>query len=172
MIALFYLAATIAVVATAFAITRRNAVHALLWLVLSFLAVASVFYLYGAPLVALLEIVLYAGAILVLFVFAVMMLNLGPESVERERRWTPARTWIVPLGLAALLAAGMVTGVCTGAVPARAAHTVTVQDVGTMLFGPLVIGVQLAGLVLLVALVGAFRFARRADDRDAVEDDG
>ena len=69
-ISLFYVAATVALIATIFAMTRINAIHALIYLIVSLLAVAVIFYLIGAPFVAALEIVIYAGAIMVLFVFS------------------------------------------------------------------------------------------------------
>ena len=74
-ITLFYIAATIALVATVLAMTRANAIHALIYLIVSLLAVAVIFFLIGAPFAAALEIVIYAGAIMVLFVFVIMMLN-------------------------------------------------------------------------------------------------
>ena len=80
---LFYLAALVAVVATAMVITRLNTVHALLYMIVSLLALALVFYTLGAPFVAALEIIIYAGAIMVLFVFVVMMLNLGETRCRR-----------------------------------------------------------------------------------------
>ena len=75
----------VAIVSTALMITRLNAVHALLYLIVSLLAVAVVFYTLGAPFVAALEVIIYAGAIMVLFVFVVMMLNLGDEAARAER---------------------------------------------------------------------------------------
>jgi NADH-quinone oxidoreductase subunit J len=71
----FSIAATIAVVATIMVITRYNMIHALLYLVVSFLAIAIVFYVLGAPFMAALEIIVYAGAIVVLIIFVIMMLN-------------------------------------------------------------------------------------------------
>ena len=82
--AVFYLAAVIAILATVMVITRLNAVHALLYLIVSLLSVAVVFYTLGAPFIAALEVIIYAGAIMVLFVFVVMMLNLGPAN-DRNR---------------------------------------------------------------------------------------
>ena len=76
----FYIAAIVAIVSTVLTITRLNAVHALLYLIVSLLAVAVVFYTMGAPFVAALEVIIYAGAIMVLFVFVVMMLNLGKRA--------------------------------------------------------------------------------------------
>ena len=80
----FYIAAIVAIVSTVLTITRLNAVHALLYLIVSLLAVAVVFYTMGAPFVAALEVIIYAGAIMVLFVFVVMMLNLGKRAAIAE----------------------------------------------------------------------------------------
>ena len=68
----FYFCSAIAIVATLFAITRRQPVHALLYLIVSLLAVAMIFFALGAPLIAALEVIIYAGAIMVLFIFVVM----------------------------------------------------------------------------------------------------
>ena len=78
----FYIAGAVAVLSTVLMLTRLNVVHALLYLIVSLLAVAVVFYVLGAPFVAALEVIVYAGAIMVLFVFVVMMLNLGEEGMH------------------------------------------------------------------------------------------
>src|SRR5512136_2577910 len=90
---LFYLLAGIILAGTAMAVTRRHAVHAVVYLVISFLASALLFYLLGAPLIAVLEVIIYAGAIMVLFLFIVMMLRLDPLPVPPAaliRQWAPA----------------------------------------------------------------------------------
>ena len=76
---LIYIAASVAIFATIMVITRLNAVHALLYLILSLLAVGIVFYLLGAHFAAVLEVIIYAGAIMVLFLFVIMLLNLGHD---------------------------------------------------------------------------------------------
>ena len=73
----FYAAAFIALVSTVMVITTLNPVHALLYLIVSLLSVAVIFFVLGAPFAALLEVIVYAGAIMVLFVFVVMMLTAG-----------------------------------------------------------------------------------------------
>src|SRR5579872_2702036 len=105
MTTVFYVSAAIAVVATALAISRTNVVHGLLYLIVSLLAVAMMFFTLGAPFVAALEVIIYAGAIMVLFVFVMMLLNLGPQTVDQERRWLTHRTWIGPLVLTIVLLA-------------------------------------------------------------------
>ena len=92
----FYIAASVAIVSTVLTITRLNAVHALLYLIVSLLAVAVVFYTMGAPLVAALEVIIYAGAIMVLFVFVVMMLNLGKRAAKAKRQWMQGNIWVGP----------------------------------------------------------------------------
>ena len=102
---IFHIAAAVAVIATVLVITRTNAVHALLYLIVSLLSVALVFYALGAPFVAVLEVIVYAGAIMVLFLFAIMILNLGPQASEQERQWLKPGIWRGPAILAAILAA-------------------------------------------------------------------
>ena len=103
---LFYIAGAVAVIATLMVITRLNAVHALLYLIVSLLAVAVVFFTLGAPFVAALEVIIYAGAIMVLFVFVVMMLNLGRSAPSRRRSsWLTPGIWIGPALLALVLLA-------------------------------------------------------------------
>ena len=81
----FYIAAAVAVLATLRVITHTNPVHALLNLIVSLLAVAMIFFALGAPFAGMLEIIVYAGAIMVLFVFVIMMLNMGDAAIEQEK---------------------------------------------------------------------------------------
>ena len=103
MTSVFYISAVLAVVSTVLVITRVNAVHALLYLILSLLSVALIFFALGAPFAAALEVIIYAGAIMVLFVFVVMILNLGPRATDQERRWLSPRNWVGPIVLAGIL---------------------------------------------------------------------
>ena len=82
---IFFISGGVAIAATILVITQYNMIHALLYLVVSFLALAVVFYVLGAPFAAALEVIVYAGAIVVLIIFASMMLNLRKEVVEQER---------------------------------------------------------------------------------------
>src|SRR5664279_1792620 len=91
----FYIAASVAIISTIFAISGRNAIHALLYLILSLLAISVVFYLLNAPFIAALEVIIYAGAIMVLFIFVTMMLNVGLER-KMEKKWLTPYMWIVP----------------------------------------------------------------------------
>src|SRR5512133_753 len=99
---IFLIAGVIAVASSIMAISNRNAIHALLYLIISLLSVSVIFYILGAPLVAALEVIVYAGAIMVLFIFVVMMLNIGMEE-ESEKKWLHPGMWIIPSLLAAAL---------------------------------------------------------------------
>src|SRR6478736_1835457 len=99
----FYIAGSVAVLATIMVITRYNMIHALLYLVISFLAIAIVFHVLGAPFMAALEVIVYAGAIVVLIIFVIMMLNLKQESVEQEEKWLTKKVWLGPAILCSIL---------------------------------------------------------------------
>lgn len=157
---LFYLAGAIAVISTLLVITQLNAVHALLYLILSLLAVALIFFLLGAPFIAALEVIVYAGAIMVLFVFVVMMLNLGPQSVDQERQWFDLRTWPGIVFMAAILLVELIFVLRTGSTLPVTVVPLSPQQVSIALFGPYLLGVELASTLLLAGLVGAFHLGR------------
>ncbi len=158
--ALFFLASGVAVLATAAVVVESNAFHALLYLVVSLLAVALIFVTLGAPFAAALEVIIYAGSIMVLFIFVVMMLNAGRRVTQQERGWLRPRTWLVPGVLTAILLAGLTYAVQGSGRPVSA--IVDPKTVGISLFGPYVIGVELASMLLLAGLVAAYRLGRRA----------
>ncbi|NGY05045.1 NADH-quinone oxidoreductase subunit J [Solimonas terrae] len=156
----FYLAAAIAIAATLLVITGRNPVHALLNLVVSLLAVAGMFFMLGAPFAGALEIIVYAGAIMVLFVFVVMMLNLGTATTDQERRWLTPKTWFAPAVLAGLLLAGLLDVLLGGPLHAAGLAEIDARQVGVHLFGPYLLAVELGSMLLLAALVAAYHLGR------------
>jgi NADH-quinone oxidoreductase subunit J len=158
--AIFYISAAVTVVATVMVITRARAVHALLYLIASLLGVAVIFYTLGAPFVAALEVIIYAGAIMVLFVFVVMMLNLGPEAAAQERRWLTPATWVGPAVLGLVLLGELVCIFLQGGGRVYQPQPTSPHQVGVALFGPYLLGVELAALILLAGLVGAYHLGR------------
>lgn len=159
----FYLSAAIAIISTALVITRLNAVHALLYLIVSLLSVALIFYTLGAPFVAALEVIIYAGAIMVLFVFVIMMLNLGPQATEQERRWLSPTMWGGPGILAIILIAELIYVLASHGGQPPGGSVVEPKQVGIALFGPYLLGVELASILLLAGLVGAYHLGRRSE---------
>ena len=166
----FYIAGGVAVLSTILMVTRPHVVHALLYLIVSLLGVAVVFYLLGASFVAALEVIVYAGAIMVLFIFVVMMLNLGAQAIEMEKRWLTPGIWVGPVVLACILIIEvlyMVRGSSTGLAPGG----VEPKQVGIALFGPYLIGVELASMLLLAGLVGAYHLSYRKVEKREIQDD-
>jgi NADH-quinone oxidoreductase subunit J len=167
MLAIFYISSAVAVFATVMTITRRNAIHALLYLIVSLLAIAVDFYLMGAPFVAALELIIYAGAIMVLFVFVVMMLNIGEQATEIEREWLRPRSWVGPGLLAVVLLAEVASLLSLhGAGERTGADLIASKQVGISLFGPYVIGVELSSLLLTAGLVGAYHLGRKVASKE------
>jgi len=155
----FAFAAMAAVFCTFMTITSVNPVHGLLYLIVSLLALAIVFFVLGAPFAALLEVIVYAGAIMVLFVFVVMMLNLGHATEEQEERWLAPKVWIGPIAVSLVLLLEL--GYLLSAGPPHDIGTeVTAKQVGIALYGPYLLGVELASMLLLGALVAAYHLGR------------
>ena len=169
----FYIAGAVAVAATLLMLTRLNAVHALLYLVVSLLAVAIVFYTLGAPFAAALEVIIYAGAIMVLFVFTVMLLNLGEAAVRTEKEWLKPSMWVGPSILAVILVAEFVYVVTRGAATGNAVSSIGPEAIGISLFGTYLLGVELASMLLMGGLVGAYHLgAGRRSSTPLVSLDG
>ena len=157
----FYIAAVVAVLSTIMVITRYNIVHALLYLVVSFLAIAVVFYILGAPFIAALEIIVYAGAIIVLIIFVIMMLNLKQESVDQESKWVTKKVWVGPAILSLILLAEIIYILATAENTNLPDKEVDSREVGMALYGPYVIGGELCGLLLMSGIVGAYHLGRQ-----------
>ena len=158
----FYIAAGVAILSTIMVITRMNLIHALLYLVVSFMAVAVVFFTLGAPFMAALEVIVYAGAIVVLIIFVIMMLNLTREDVQREKEWLQPSVWVGPAILSAVLLAELIYVFMAGdAAQAGAVVAVDAKLVGLALFGPYILGVQLSGILLMAGIVGAYHLGRQ-----------
>jgi NADH-quinone oxidoreductase subunit J len=164
----FYIAGAVAVLATVLMLTRLTVVHALLYLIVSLLGVAVVFYVLGAPFLAALEVIVYAGAIMVLFVFVVMMLSLGGRAVETEKKWLTPGIWIGPVLLATILILE-VAYLVRGSAAKLDNGALGPKEVGIALFGPYLIGVELASMLLLAGLVGACHLGFRKVERSEIQ---
>ncbi len=156
---LFILSSVVAVIASAMAITRRNAVHALLFLIVSLMAVAMMMYTIGAPYAAILEIIVYAGAIMMLFVFTIMILNLS-VSPEDEKRKTGFKTWIFPIFLGIILLILLSISFIKDSTWSGITQTIEPKAVGKLMFSRYILPVELAGILLLAAIAGAYYLGR------------
>ena len=156
----FYLFAISTITGGLFTVLSRNPVHSVLWLILSFLSSAGLFILLGAEFVAMLLIIVYVGAVAVLFLFVVMMLDVDFASLKADL------AKYLPLGLLIMvvllmeLAMGLAVWVpADGTEAVRAAPTPSdthnTAALGLLLYDKYFLLFQLAGLILLVAMIGA-----------------
>jgi NADH-quinone oxidoreductase subunit J len=161
----FYTLSAFILVFAVLVISTRDTVHSVLFLVLDFLFVAALYVLLGAQFLAAIQVLVYAGGIVVLYLFVVMLVNLKrPPEVHED----PNRRTKLGLGLAAavLIELGIVTlyGYIKPA-PALAAQTLPVtgntEEVGWLLYTSYLIPFEVASMLLLVAMIGAIVLAKR-----------
>jgi NADH-quinone oxidoreductase subunit J len=157
---IFFIAAAIATISSVMAISNRNAIHALLYLIVSLLSISIIFYILGAPLIAALEVIVYAGAIMVLFIFVVMMLNIGMEE-ENEKKWLTPKMWILPTILAIILLVILIYVVNVFHDVNTGTESIGPKQVGILLFTTYLIAVELAGILLLAGIVGAYHLGKQ-----------
>lgn len=156
----FYLFALCTVTGGLFTVVSRNPVHSVLWLILTFLSSAGLFVLLGAEFVAMLLVIVYVGAVAVLFLFVVMMLDVDFAELKAEMaQYLPLGLLI---GLVLLMQLSMALGVWSVADTAEAARaavtpaeTHNTAALGLLIYDQYFLLFQLAGLILLVAMIGA-----------------
>ena len=162
----FYLFATVVLVSGALTVSSRNPVHAVMWLILAFFNAAGLMVLCGAEFIAMLLVIVYVGAVSVLFLFVVMMLDIDVA----EMRAGVARYWPLGFAIAVALAAEIVIGVKAwtigGVDLARRAGVVApakpnIEAIGDLLYTRYLFLFEGAGLVLLVAMIGAIVLTHR-----------
>jgi NADH-quinone oxidoreductase subunit J len=159
----FYLLAAVTVLAGFAVVSARNPVHSVLWLILAFFSAAGLFVLMGAEFIAMLLIVVYVGAVAVLFLFVVMMLDIDFAALRQGfARYMPVGLFIAgALALEMILVSTTVAtrgAAAANATPNASGHGSTVSNaeaIGRLLYTDYVYVFQAAGLVLLVAMIGA-----------------
>jgi NADH-quinone oxidoreductase subunit J len=162
----FYLFATFVIASGVMTIASRNPVHSVLWLILAFFNAAGLFLLIGAEFLAFLLVIVYVGAVAVLFLFVVMMLDVDFAELRAgmTRYWFPAVLLAVAL-LGEMIGALLARNAGGIALRARAAPTVAGQSnivaLGQLLYTRYLFIFEAAGIVLLVAMVGAIVLTRR-----------
>ena len=160
-IAVFLVLAAAAVAGAVSLILQRHPIHSALSLIVVMVALAGLYLLQGAEFVAAVQIIVYAGAIMVLFVFVVMLLNAGEE--ERANVSRLARFVGVPLGIVFLLEVAYWIGRATAHLGATPPEMVSTRDLSSLLFREYVFPFELTSFLILIALLGALVLARRED---------
>ncbi|MEZ5674833.1 MAG: NADH-quinone oxidoreductase subunit J [Thalassovita sp.] len=162
----FYLFAICAIIGGLFTVISRNPVHSVLWLILAFLSSAGLFVLLGAEFVAMLLVIVYVGAVMVLFLFVVMMMDVDFAELKAEMaKYMPLALLI---GVVILMQLGMAYGAWETSATAEAARTAVTPEgventvaLGVLLYDKYFLLFQLAGLILLVAMIGAILLTLR-----------
>ena len=161
----FFILSALALVSGILVITRRNVVHSVIWLIVTLFSVAGIFLLLQAEFLFAVQIILYVGGIMVLFLFAVMLVNV--EASLKEARFN--RQWGLALGTSLLLLAELAYGVYKGrhgfrlvqASLAAGGPTSNTRIIGSALYGNYMLPVEIASVLLLVAMVGAVIMTKR-----------
>jgi NADH-quinone oxidoreductase subunit J len=157
----FYVASALAIFSTFRAVTCRRTMHAILYFIVSLLSVAVIFFVLGAPFAGVLEIIIYAGAVIVLFVFAVMLMS----REDAHRAVFHVRALAGPAILSGILFLDLLYAAGAESAARFAIEEVGPSEVGASLFGPYLLGVELSGLLLLVGVLGAYHLGRKRDER-------
>ena len=161
----FYLFATLTIASAVAVIFARNPVHSVLWLIMAFFNAAGLMLLLGAEFIAMLLVIVYVGAVAVLFLFIVMMLNIDFAALRS------GFTRNLPFGLiiALVLLAEMVVAVSawkagpvTGGVQPATATQPNIEALGELLYSRFLFPFEIAGLILLVAMIGAIVLTHRS----------
>ncbi|MBI1805689.1 MAG: NADH-quinone oxidoreductase subunit J [Ignavibacteria bacterium] len=160
----FFLVAALAIVSAVFMITRRNPVKSVLFLIVNFFCLAVVYLILHAQFIAIIQILVYAGAIMVLFLFVIMLLNLGDESRLAEK--TTYRYWIAAIAAGAALVeialgVGVSLGGTHGSFHPAAAEIGTVEFIGRSLYSEYLFPFEVTSLILLAAMVGVIVLAKK-----------
>ena len=155
---IFYILAVVIVVTTALAITRRDLVHAVVYLIFSFFGSAMLFYLFGAPLLAVLEVIIYAGAIMVLFLFIIMMLRVDKSS----ERLFPLKQWL-PAVVCAIIY--ITIGIGLIAADPHSDIVLKTSRADLAVFGQYIyekhwLSLEIVSMLLLVAIIGSLVLAK------------
>jgi NADH-quinone oxidoreductase subunit J len=165
---LFYVIAATVIAATGTAITRRNLVHAVVYLIFSYFGTAILFYLLGAPLLAALEVIIYAGAIMVLFLFVVIMIKVEhPEEVLFPlSQWVPASAF----GLIYLVVAFLTIFSTPGADVGLEMLWATPREFALYVFQNHWFLIEVISMLLLIGLIGALQLGRIRSGKQAEEE--
>jgi NADH-quinone oxidoreductase subunit J len=156
MTVVFYLSVVVAIITALLVVTRQNVVHALLYLVVTLLSIALAFFALGAPFAAALEVIIYAGAIMVLFIFAIMTLGVRPRAGASDSVGLIVEAWLGPALLSLLLLGELVYVLAASPAGVTGRLLPDPKQVGIALLGPYLLAVELASMLLTAGLVGAY----------------
>lgn len=157
---LFYIASAAAIFCTLMMVIGKNAVHSLLFLIVSFFSVSVVMFIIGAPFVAALEVIIYAGAIMVLFVFVIMMLNVTVQE-KKGSKLLKLRMWITPSVISLILLVELIYMLAAQPGQAMGGKIVLPVEVGKLMFSKYILVAELGAFLLMAGIIGAYHLGQR-----------
>jgi NADH-quinone oxidoreductase subunit J len=163
---LFYITSFLLLLSAWKAVSVSNAVHALLYLIFSLLSTALIFFIVGAPYVGVLEIIVYAGAIMVLFIFVVMLLNIGPQD-DQLKSQQPQSEKMIPFVLVSIMGIFLFLLLKDSGQSQQIMinNVIGPKEVGLQLFKRYALLVELASFILLAGLIVAYYIGKRLDKK-------
>lgn len=153
MLCLFYFLGFISIISTLCVIFQSNPIYALLYLIISFLSISGIFFVLGSFFSAALEVIIYAGAIMLLFVFVIMMLNVKVIIKNQEKKWTKFIVCIFPGIFSFILLSILIFEIFSLKNKSVVCSIINSKDIGISLFGPYLMIVELSSMLLLTMLV-------------------
>ena len=141
-------------------LASKKPIHSVLFLTLTFFAIAGHYVLLNAQFLAVVHVIVYAGAIMVLFIFVIMMLNIGLEE-ELENKWLRPKMWIFPTILALILLGEFIYVVRESGYQALPGEIISPKQVGISLFTTYLLGTEIAAVLLLAGIIGAYHLGKR-----------
>ena len=167
----FYLFSGVMLTAALLVVFSRQPIYSVLSLLVAMFCLAALFVMLGAYFVAALQILLYAGAVLVLFLFVIMLLNLDKDALARLRPFTRRGVGTVVAVLFVLQLIGLITrsaiGPSSSASPTHTTETGTVAQIGRLLFTKYLLPFELTSFLILAAIIGAVTLARGVEKHDS-----
>ncbi len=164
--AVFLIAASMSLFGAIMMATRRNPIHSALWLIVSFFSLAVIYLTLNAQFIAVAQVIVYAGAIMMLIVFVIMLIHLESEFVQRRKLSGPKiiGAFITVILFLVVAAAVLSLGGKTAKAATGAALTGSVAEVGNSLYGKYLFPFEIASILLLIGIVGAVVLSRRGKD--------
>lgn len=156
----FYILGIVSIISTVLVIVNSNPIYALIYLIISLLSISGIFFILGGVFAAVLEIIIYAGAIMVLFVFVLMLLNLGNNIEKKEKKWLKMTNWTTIGILSVSFLMTLIYVVSLVSNTDIYSILINTKMVGISLFGPYIFIVELSSILLLSALVAVFHFGK------------
>jgi NADH-quinone oxidoreductase subunit J len=158
---IFYFLSFLAILSALMVVISKNPVHSVLYLIITFFAIAGHYILLNAQFLAAVHIIVYAGAIMVLFLYVIMMLNLNADVEPHKSKWLKVAATVTG-GLLMVILVGTLKKVSENSLPSTPHHEIgLVKNLGTVLFNDFALPFEVSSILFLAAMVGAVMLGKK-----------